>query len=88
MQHRLTMPVPCVSVFAHVGEDNKINETFFQFLLRGPRKLVDANPINWLPITAWQVRTDTHSLYLHPYIHTCIYTHTYVYHLNSSPKFA
>jgi hypothetical protein len=46
-------------MFVYVGEDNKINETFFQFLLRGPRKLVDANPINWLPITAWQVRTHS-----------------------------
>lgn len=75
MQHRLTMPVPCVSVFAHVGEDNKINETFFQFLLRGPRKLVDANPINWLPITAWQVRRHPfpRSSSLHPHLH--IYTY-------------
>lgn len=41
------------------GEDNKINETFFQFLLRGPRKLVEANPISWLPGTAWQARRHT-----------------------------
>jgi dynein heavy chain, axonemal len=36
-----------------LGEENKINEAFFQFLLRGPKKIVD-NPISWLPGTAWQ----------------------------------
>jgi len=37
-----------------LGEDNKINESFFEFLLRGPKKLGTDNPINWLPSTAWQ----------------------------------
>lgn len=37
-----------------LGEDNKINESFFQFLLRGPRKIGTDNAISWLPLTAWQ----------------------------------
>eukprot|EP00903_Cladosiphon_okamuranus_P006208 g6103.t2 len=37
-----------------LGEDSMINEVHFQFLLRGPRKQVEDNPLPWLPETAWQ----------------------------------
>ncbi|CAM9273797.1 unnamed protein product [Choristocarpus tenellus] len=37
-----------------LGEDNLLNEVHFQFLMRGPRKQVDDNPLAWLPDPAWQ----------------------------------
>ncbi|CAB1116950.1 unnamed protein product [Ectocarpus sp. CCAP 1310/34] len=37
-----------------LGEESIINEIHFQFLLRGPRKQVDDNPLPWLPEPAWQ----------------------------------
>lgn len=37
----------------NLGEDNLLNENHFQFLLRGPRKEGEANPVNWLPKSAW-----------------------------------
>jgi dynein heavy chain len=37
-----------------LGEDNKMNEIHFGFLMRGPKKLAEENPIDWLPATAWQ----------------------------------
>ena len=36
-----------------LGEDNILNETHFQFLLRGPRKEGEENPLSWLPKGAW-----------------------------------
>jgi dynein heavy chain len=39
-----------------LGEENMINETHFQFLMRGPRKLGEENPLAWLPESSWQVR--------------------------------
>ena len=39
----------------NLGEENLLNDTHFQFLLRGPRKEGEENPLNgWLPISAWQ----------------------------------
>jgi dynein heavy chain len=37
-----------------LGEDNKMNEIHFSFLMRGPKKIGEENPIDWLPVTAWQ----------------------------------
>lgn len=37
-----------------LGDDNLMNESQFAFLLRGPRKLGEENPIEWLPTSAWQ----------------------------------
>jgi len=36
-----------------LGEDNLLNELHFQFLLRGPRKEGEENPVAWLPKSAW-----------------------------------
>merc|ERR1719453_2785805 len=37
-----------------LGEDNLINQTEFDFLLRGPRKAGEENPlVAWLPTSAW-----------------------------------
>ena len=38
-----------------LGEDKKVDETEFQFLLRGRRIMVDDNPLSaWLPDSPWQ----------------------------------
>ena len=38
-----------------LGEDKKVDDTEFQFLLRGPRVMTDENPLSaWLPDSAWQ----------------------------------
>ena len=37
----------------NLGEDNLLNEIHFQFLLRGPRKEGEENPVGWLPKSAW-----------------------------------
>ena len=37
-----------------LGEDNVLNETMFQYLLRGTRKVGDENPIEWLPVSSWE----------------------------------
>jgi dynein heavy chain len=34
-------------------EDNLLNEVHFQFLLRGPRREGEENPVSWLPKSAW-----------------------------------
>ena len=39
----------------NLGEENMLNETHFQFLLRGPRKEGgEENPLSWLPKSAWE----------------------------------
>merc|ERR1711871_205573 len=38
----------------NLGEDNMLNETHFNFLLRGPRRAGEENPISWLPKSAWE----------------------------------
>ena len=38
----------------NLGEDNMLNETQFQFLLRGPRKEGEENTLSWLPKSAWE----------------------------------
>jgi len=38
----------------NLGEDNLMDETLFQFLMRSPRKMGEDNPLDWLPISAWQ----------------------------------
>ncbi|RYG70338.1 hypothetical protein EON64_00425, partial [archaeon] len=37
----------------NLGEDNMLNDIHFQFLLRGPRKEAEENPLNWLSKSAW-----------------------------------
>ena len=37
----------------NLGEDNMLNDTMFQFLLRGPRKEGEENLLSWLPKSAW-----------------------------------
>lgn len=37
----------------NLGEENMLNEIHFQFLLRGPRKEGEENPVAWLPKSAW-----------------------------------
>jgi len=37
-----------------LGEDNAMDETLFNFLMRSPRKLGEDNPLEWLPASAWQ----------------------------------
>ncbi|CAN0055637.1 unnamed protein product [Heterosigma akashiwo] len=36
-----------------LGDENLMNEVHFQFLMRGPKKLGEENPLPWLPKTAW-----------------------------------
>ncbi|KAJ0388946.1 hypothetical protein P43SY_011410 [Pythium insidiosum] len=43
-----------------LGEDNRVQENYMQFLLRGPKKVggaggeeAEANPIEWLPNAQW-----------------------------------
>ena len=52
----LTPPSNALTLISrHAGEDKKVDETEFQFLLRGPRIMTDDNPLNaWLPDSAWQ----------------------------------
>ena len=38
----------------NLGEENMLNDTHFQFLLRGPRKPIEENPVPWLPQPAWE----------------------------------
>ena len=38
----------------NLGEENLLNDTQFQFLLRGPRKEGEENPLSWLPKSAWE----------------------------------
>ena len=38
----------------NLGEDEKLDETEFQFLMRGPRKVGEDNPIGWMPASAWE----------------------------------
>jgi dynein heavy chain len=38
----------------NLGDDFLLNDVHFQFLLRGPRKIGDENPIGWLPIASWE----------------------------------
>lgn len=39
----------------NLGEENLLNDTHFQFLLRGPRREGEENPISsWLPKSAWE----------------------------------
>lgn len=39
----------------NLGEENMLNDTYFQFLLRNPKKeQCDENPLTWLPKSAWQ----------------------------------
>jgi dynein heavy chain, axonemal len=39
----------------NLGDENLLNDAHFQFLLRGPRKEGEENPLaSWLPINAWQ----------------------------------
>jgi dynein heavy chain len=37
-----------------LGDDAKVDELEFNFLMRGPRKMGEDNPIAWLPDSAWQ----------------------------------
>jgi len=37
-----------------LGEDQVLNELHFQFLLRGPRRVGEENPVSWLPPSAWE----------------------------------
>ena len=37
----------------NLGEENLLNDTFFQFLLRGPRREGEENPLPWLSKLAW-----------------------------------
>ncbi|CAM9682439.1 unnamed protein product, partial [Phaeothamnion confervicola] len=37
-----------------LGEEHLVNEQHFRFLMRGPRKFTEANPLPWLPDAAWQ----------------------------------
>jgi len=37
-----------------LGEDASLNPIHFQFLLRGPRKEAEENPLPWLPKSAWE----------------------------------
>jgi dynein heavy chain len=37
-----------------LGEDARVDENEFQFLMRGPLKVGEDNPIGWLPDKAWQ----------------------------------
>lgn len=36
-----------------LGEDLQVPEPFIQFLLRGPKRNTEANPIDWLPAPQW-----------------------------------
>jgi dynein heavy chain len=36
-----------------LGEENKLNPSYLQFLMRGPRKVGEDNTIGWLPDSAW-----------------------------------
>jgi hypothetical protein len=38
----------------NLGEENLLNESHFQFLVRGPRKEGDENRLNWLSKSAWE----------------------------------
>jgi dynein heavy chain, axonemal len=39
----------------NLGDENLLNDVHFQFLLRGPRKEGEDNPLaSWLPTSAWQ----------------------------------
>lgn len=38
----------------NLGEDNMLNDIHFNFLLRGPRRVGEENPIAWLPKSAWE----------------------------------
>merc|ERR1711871_537589 len=38
----------------NLGEDNLLNESHFSFLLRGPRRVGEENPIAWLSKSAWE----------------------------------
>jgi dynein heavy chain len=38
----------------NLGEENMLNDLHFQFLLRGPRKPIEENPLTWLPQAAWE----------------------------------
>lgn len=43
-----------------LGHDVRVHDTYMQFLLRGPKKVVardDSNPIEWLPATQWAAIT-------------------------------
>ena len=31
-----------------------MNEIHFSFLMRGPKKIAEDNPVDWLPNSAWQ----------------------------------
>lgn len=37
-----------------LGEESLLNDAHFQFLLRGPRKVGEENPITWLPVASWE----------------------------------
>lgn len=37
----------------NLGEDNQLNDVHFQFLLRGPRREGEENPLSWLSKSAW-----------------------------------
>jgi len=36
-----------------LGEENQMNNLHFQFLMRGPKKMGEENPLSWLPQAAW-----------------------------------
>jgi dynein heavy chain len=38
----------------NLGEENMLNDIHFNFLLRGPRKEGEENPVSWLPKSAWE----------------------------------
>ena len=37
-----------------LGEENILNETHFQFLLRGTRRQGEENTLSWLPLASWE----------------------------------
>ena len=41
----------------NLGEDHRLNEVFFQFLLRGSRRVGEENTIPWLSNAAWETVT-------------------------------
>eukprot|EP00981_Chlorochromonas_danica_P009567 scaffold2734_cov243-Ochromonas_danica.AAC.5 len=50
---RASLRITMFTMRGNLGEENLLNEIHFQFLLRGPRKEAEENPLSWLPKSAW-----------------------------------